>query len=115
MATAAQIIETAAENLGIHGEGETLPSYETADLTQAITEVYNELQKDNLTTWASTADIPDEYARSFAMLVAAARAVKYQIPDARFNRIKLGEMEAMHLFRRFQARSKLGQTAIENF
>lgn len=115
MATNAQIRTTAAENLGILGEGETLPSYESNDLDQAITEVYNELQSLNLTTWASTSNVPDQYARSFAMLVAEARAVKYQVPNDRYQRIKLERMEAMHLFRELQARSKLGQTEIEYF
>ena len=115
MATQQQIRETAAENLSILGEGMTLGSYESDDLDQAITEVYNELQALNLTTWASTSDVPDQYARSFAMMVAEARAVKYQIPDARYQRIKLEKIEAMHLFRELQARSKLGQTKIENY
>ena len=121
MATATQIRETAAENLGILGEGETLPSYETADLDQAYTEVYKELQGLNLTTWAETANVPDQYARSVAMLVAEARAVKYQIPDNRYQRILLegsgpnGDGKAMSMIRKLQAVSKMGQTEIENF
>jgi len=115
MATSQQIRETAAENLGILGEGQTLRAYETADLNQAIEEIYNELQAKNLITWSSGADVPDQYARSFAMMVAEARAVKYQIPDERYQRIKLEKIEAMHLFRELQARGKLGVTEIENF
>ncbi|MBU8921790.1 MAG: hypothetical protein KOO63_08220 [Bacteroidales bacterium] len=115
MATATQTRETAAEILGILGEGETLPSYETADLDQAYTEVFSELQALNLTTWAESADVPDQYARSVAMLVAEARAVKYQIPDARYQRIKLEKIEAMRMIRELQARAKMGQTEIENF
>ena len=115
MATPAQIRETAAENLGILGEGETLPSYEINDLNQAATEVYAELQALNLTTWAEDANVPDQYAKSFAMLVAEARAVKYQIPDSRYQRIKLEGQEALSRIRELQARSKMGQTEIENF
>ena len=115
MATNAQIRTTAAENLGILGEGETLPSYESNDLDQAITEVYNELQSLNLTTWASTSNVPEQYARSFAMMVAAARAMKYQIPEDRYKRIQYETDRGMHLFRELQARSKLGQTEIEYF
>jgi len=115
MATNAQVRETAAEILGILGEGEVLPSYETADLDQAITEIYYELRQRNLVTWAETADVPDEYVRSFAMMVAEARAVKYQIPDARYQRIKLESAEAMNRLRALQARQKLGVTQIENY
>lgn len=115
MATSAQTRETAAEILGILGEGETLPSYESADLDQASTEVYYELRQRNLVTWAETADVPDEYARSYAMLVAESRAVKYQVPDARYQRIKLEAQEAMARLRALQARQKLGQTQIENY
>ena len=121
MATAAQIRETAAENLGIHGEGETLPSYETDDLNQAYTEVYAKLEALRLTTWSETSDVPDQYADSVAMLVAEQRAIKYQIPDNRYMRIKAAgwgldeDGDAIKMIRKLQARSKMGQTEIENF
>ena len=115
MATAQQIRETAAENLGILGEGETLPSYETNDLDQAYTEVYAELQGQNLTTWSEGTNVPDQYARSIAMLVAESRATKYQIPDNRYARIKMEAVEAYRMIRHLQARDKMGQTEIENF
>ena len=115
MATAQQIRETAAENLGILGEGEVLPSYESDDLDQAYSEVYKELEGLELTAWAQTSDVPDQYARSIAMLVAEARAVKYQIPDNRYQRVKFESIEAMSMIRKLQARSKMGQTEIENF
>ena len=115
MATIAQIVETAAENLGIVGEGEVLPSYETSDLTQAYTEVYAVLQALNLTAWSSTAIIPDQYAKAVGILVAEARAVKYQIPDNRYHRVKLEAIEAVHSIRELQAPAKMGQTEIENY
>ena len=115
MATAQQIRETAAENLGILGEGETLPSYETADLDQAYTEVYEELQGQNLTTWSESSNVPDQYARSIAMLVAASRALKYQIPEERYKRIQYEAEGSYRLIRRLQARDKMGQTEIEYF
>ena len=115
MATAQQIRETAAENLGILGEGETLPSYETDDLDQAYIEVYKELEGLELTAWVQTGTIPDQYARSVAMLVAEARAVKYQVPDARYQRIKIEAIEAMSMIRKQQVRNKMSVTRIENF
>jgi len=115
MASAQQIRETAAENLGILGEGETLPSYESDDLDQAYIEVYKELEGLELTAWAQAGDVPDQYARSVAILVAAARAVKYQIPDNRYQRLKIEEIEAMSMIRKQQVRSKMSVTQIENF
>ena len=115
MATNAEIRQTAAENLGVRGEGETLPSYEVADFDQAISEVYSELRQLNLTTWAETSDVPDEYARSFAMLVSESRAAKYQIPDAKYQRIQFEADKALMRIRKLQSKRKLGQTQIENF
>jgi len=120
MATNAQIRETAAENLGILGEGEVLPSYETGDLNQAITEVYSMLRQLNLVTWASTDSVPDEYAAPFAMLVADARKTKYQIPDNRYMRIMAEgwgpnlDGGAIKMIKRLQAKQKLGVTQIES-
>ena len=115
MATAQIIRETAAENLGIHGEGETIPSYEIADLNQAYTEVYAELQALDLAAWAYTDNVPDRFAKPVAMLVAESRAVKYQVPDARYQRIKLEAQEALHKIRMLQAPVKVGVTPIENY
>lgn len=115
MATKQQIRETAAENLGILGEGEMLPSYETNDLDQAYIEVYAELQALNLTTWPESGAIPDQYARSVAILVAEARVIKYQKSDQVFTRIRAEKEVALARIRQLQARSKMGQTEIENF
>ena len=115
MATIAQIVENAAENLGILGEGETLPSYETADLTSAYAEVFAELQADELTTWSSTAAIPDQYAWAIAMLVAEHRAVKYKVPIPRYQQIKAEAFEAITRIRALMMKGQMGQTEIENF
>jgi len=115
MATAQQIRETAAENLGILGEGEVLPSYETADLDQAYLEVFAKLQGLDLAAWSYTDSVPDRFATSVAMLVAEARAVRYQIPDNRYQRIKIEAMEAMQTIRKLQAPGKLSVTPMEYF
>ena len=115
MATVAAIKESAAENLGIVGEGETLPSYETDDLGAAYTELHAELLSRGLVTWSVTADIPARFAWPIAMLVAEKRAVKYKVPEARYQQIKLESQEALALVRELQTRGKLGQTEIEYF
>jgi len=121
MATSTQIRQTAAENLGIRGEGQTMPSYEVADFDQAITEVYGMLRQLNLVTWASTDNVPDEVASPFAMLVACERAIKYKIPDNHYMRVlsegwgQNMDGKAIKMIRRLYAKQKLGQTQIENF
>ena len=115
MATAQQIRETAAENLGILGEGETLPSYETADLDQAYIEVYSELEAFDLAAWDFADDVPDRYSSSVSALVAATRATKYQVPTDRFERLMFEEQKAIRMIRKLQAKSKMCPTQIVNF
>jgi len=115
MATAQQIRETAAANLGIFGEGQVLPAFESDDLDQAYNEVYAQLQGLELTAWLQTSDVPDQFAHSVAMLVAEARAVAYKIPDAQYQRVKFEAVEAMSVIRKQQAIAKMGQTKIERF
>ena len=121
MATQAQIRQTAAENLGILGEGTVLPSYATGDLNNAISEVYNILRKLNLVSWASTDSVPDEYAAPFAMLVADQRKTKYQIPDSRYMRVMAEgwgqnmDGQAVKMIKLLNAKQKLGVTQIESF
>jgi len=87
MTTAAKIRDMAATRLGILGEGETLPSYETADLDQAYAEVYAQLYALNIAVWDEDDDIPDEYAGAVTDLVANARVNDYGIPNDRYSRI----------------------------
>ena len=115
MATLAHVRQNAAENLGILGEGETLPSYESNDMAEAYNEVYAELQADELTTWSSTANVPDQYAWSVAMLMAQARAVKYKVPADRYQQIKQEAFEAITKIRAIMMKNQMGQTKIESF
>lgn len=121
MATPARIREKAAYKLGIVGEGETLPSYETEDLTEAYAEVYAELQVMELAPWAITANVPNQYSNAIAALVADQRARDYQIPTERYQMVKAegwgfnNDGKAIKHLRELQARTKLGVTQIENF
>ena len=95
MATAAKIREMAATRLGILGEGETLPSYESADLDQAYAEVYAELEIRDMATWDSDEDIPDAFAHYVTTLVAAARVDDYGISNDRYQRIMAAASRAI--------------------
>lgn len=87
MATAAELRDRAATMLGILGEGETLPSYEAADLTQSYAEVYAALDVKGHVTWDYDEDIPDEYVPHVAALVARGRVDDYGVPNDRYTRI----------------------------
>ena len=115
MATLAKIRENAAETLKLKGEGVSLASYHSADMTEAYTEVYAELQGLDLTSWGSTDDVPDKFSWSVSALMAARRVSTYNVPDELYQRIKLDEVSAMARIRELQAPAKMGATEIENF
>ena len=116
MATPAEIAVTAAENLGILGEGETLPSYELDDLSDAYKELHAELEADGLATWGdNTATVPARFAWSVGIKTAMLRIVKYKIPAERAGEIGVFDQLADQKLRRYQAKGKLGQTQIENY
>jgi len=121
MATIARIKEDAATILGILGEGETLPSYESNDMNNAYLEVFYQLQKLGLTTWGVTDAIPAEYAGSVAKLVADQRALNYQLPPEKYIRVKQegwgADMDgfAVKRIRSLQTSSRMDTTRIENF
>jgi hypothetical protein len=94
MATPAQIRNRAATMLGILGEGETLPSYESNDLTNSYNEVFAQLLAKNMTVWDLADDVPDEFVPHVVALVAAGRMNDYAIPDSRYARIGLSAAAA---------------------
>ena len=89
MTTKAQIRDRAAVVLGIKGEGVLLASDEASDLDNSYSEVYAQLQKNNLPTWDEADDIPDEYAPHVVSLVAFGRIDDYPTPNDRYQRIAL--------------------------
>jgi hypothetical protein len=121
VATIARITEDAATILGILGEGETLPSYESNDMTNGYNEVYFQLQLLGLTTWSFTDAIPTAYAGPVAALVADQRAINYQLPQEKYARVKVegwgANMDGLAIkrLRALQASAKIETTRIENF
>ena len=77
----------AATRLGILGEGETLPSYESDDLDQSYIEVHAQLDALNIVVWDFDEDIPDEYVNPVTDLVAFGRINDYGIPNDRYQRV----------------------------
>ena len=121
MATIARIREDAATILGILGEGETLPSYEANDISNAYYEVYAQLQQMGLSTWSLTDEIPTQYAGPVAALTADQRALNYQLPPEKYARVKVegwgANMDGLAIkrLRALQTSSKMETTRIENF
>lgn len=103
MATAAKIREMTATRLGILGEGETLRSYETADLNQAYAEVHAQLDAKNMAVWEVTEDVPDEYVGHVVDLMAYARINDYGIPNDRYSRISASASKALLEIKELQA------------
>ena len=89
MATAVQIRTRAATMLGIHGEGQVLPSAKAEDLDASYVEVYAQLAIKDQVTWSSTEDIPDEYAPYITALVAWGRVINYPVDPKRYQLIQL--------------------------
>ena len=102
MATAAQIRDRAATRLGILGEGETLPSYESADLDNSYTEIYAQLVALSLAVWDFDDEVPDEYTPHVVSMVAYNRANDYAIPNDRYSRIAADSQAALNIIRELQ-------------
>ena len=113
--TPAQIRNEAGKKLNIFGEGQTLRPEHSADLDNAYLEVHAELQHDGLVTWASTASIPVRYEWPIISLVAASRAVKYNVATERYQQILLEETKGWRVIWKMSEISKMGSTKIENF
>jgi hypothetical protein len=89
MATAIDARNRAATMLGILGEGETLPSYETADFDAAYVEVYARLAAKNVLWWDEDDEIPDECITHVAAMMAMTRADDYGVSNDRYQRVSI--------------------------
>jgi hypothetical protein len=115
MATAAQIRERAATRLGILGEGETLPSYETADMDASYVEIYAQLGALSLAVWDYDEDVPDEYTTHVITLVAYNRANDYSISNDRYARIAADNQAAIPAIRELQTNDAIQQDQPDYF
>ena len=95
MATATDARNRAATILGILGEGEKLPSYETADLDAAYSEVYARLTAKSIVWWDEDEAIPDECITHVAAMMAMTRADDYSVSNDRYQRIALRNAAAI--------------------
>ena len=103
MATAVQIRTRAATMLGIHGEGQTLPSAKAEDLDASYVEVYAQLSIKDQVTWDFDEDIPDEYAPHITALVAWGRVINYPVDPKRYQLIQFSASKAPLEIKELQA------------
>ena len=89
--------------LGIHGEGQVLPSAKAEDLDDSYTEVYAQLSIKDQVTWAEDEDIPDEYAPYVSALVAWGRVMNYPIDPKRYQLIQFAASQAPLEIKELQA------------
>jgi hypothetical protein len=87
MATAIDARNRAATMLGILGEGETLESYETADMDAAYVEAYARLSAKGVAWWDEDDEIPDEAINHVVAMMAMSRADDYSISNDRYQRV----------------------------
>ena len=83
----ADILTRALIKLGVIGWGETPETVISADLGLAYNEVYARLLQENLVTWASSADVPDEMVAPIVNLVAQERIVEHSTNVERYQKI----------------------------
>ena len=89
MATASEIRDRAANDLGLLRLGQSLQSQDSTRITDGYTEVYAKLKKDGLATWASTAEVPDELVPHVVAMVARNCLLTYPASPERYQRIML--------------------------
>lgn len=103
MASAADIINRAANDLGILRLGQALQAQDKTRITQAYAEIYADLKSEGIATWASDGDVPAECVRWVAALVADGCLNNYGVSNDRFQRIKADFANARPEIRRLTA------------
>lgn len=88
MATKAEVRNQALQLLGVLQIGQSAQSQDATELETAYTEVYADLKKDGLATWAEAgSSIPDDVTPHLVSLMALSRTDTYGISDSRYQRI----------------------------
>lgn len=94
-ATASELIDRAAQKLGLLRLGQSLTAHDSERITKAYAEIYEKLKKDGYATWAYSGNIPNEFVNDLAFLISDSCADDYGLSQARYERIKLGAQIAM--------------------
>ena len=113
--TPEEVRTRAARKLGLYGIGQTLPAEISSDLDRAYTEVFKELEAQQMNGWTESQDVPDQYVGSMVALVAAARVSDYKTPVERMSVIVTEAEMARRKIWAMRDKAIMGQTRIEYF
>lgn len=83
--TITEVRDRALFILGKLARGQTATGELADDMDRAYDQIYQSLETQNLVSWGSTDDIPDEFVEDIALLIAFERSES--IPTERFQRI----------------------------
>ena len=83
--TIAEVRDRALFILGKLATGQTAKGELADDMERAYDQIYDSLETQNLVSWGSTDDIPNEFVEDVALLMAFERSES--IPTERFQRI----------------------------
>jgi len=83
--TIAEVRNRALEITGKLAKGQTAKGELAADMERAYDQIYSSLETQNLVSWGSTDDIPNEFVEDIALLMAMERSES--ISNERFQRI----------------------------
>jgi hypothetical protein len=100
MATVTAVIDRAANDLGLLRLGQTLQAQDSARITSAYNEIYAQLKKEGIATWASTGTVPDEVVPFLATMMADNCLSTYALSLERYKRIKTDVQGAMRDIRK---------------
>jgi len=85
--TEADFVSTVAENLGILAAGQTISSEDGAIIRRRMAGTFARLSREELTTVASTADIPDAESLALADIVAFDCAVPFGLSSGKLQEL----------------------------
>lgn len=100
MATAAKIRDKAGQKLGVKALGQALESSVSDDLDDAYTEVFERLRAEDLVSWHSTEEVPEELVSPIVDLVAFQRVDEYGVNSERYQRLAVAASQAEVRIRR---------------
>lgn len=87
MTTKAEVRNQSLQMLGVLRIGQSPQDQDKTEIETAYDQVYLDLKKEGLATWAATGEVPGEIAPYMAGLVALSRNVTYPISTERNQRI----------------------------
>ncbi len=85
----ANVVNRAANDLGLLRLGQSLQSQDQTRIEEAYNEVYAQLKEEGLANWASTDNVPNEILPYVACLMADNCLSTYAVSDSRYQRIKV--------------------------